>query len=125
MPSLAVRYTLTGAPGATTVPMSRPSATIPAPLAQVRAMMSCCMATRRARTSGTDATALTALDTSRVRIGAVTSVPSTLTAGSPGSVLTSMTGSCARPATAPGSLTGTPRLSIHQVRARYMAPVSR
>ncbi len=81
MLSLAVRYTLTGASGATTVPMSRPSATMPAPPAQVRAMMSCCMATRRVRTSGTEATALTALDTCRVRIWAVTSVPSTPMAG--------------------------------------------
>ncbi len=88
-------------------------------------MMPCCMATRWARTSGTEATALTALDTCRVRIWVVTSVPSTLIAGLPGSVLTSMTGCWAWAATASALPTGTPWCSIHQVRARYMAPVSR
>ncbi len=88
-------------------------------------MISCCMATRRVRTSGTEATALTALDTCRIRISAVTSVPSTLMAGLPGSVLTSMTGCPAWAATASALPTGTPWCSIHQVRARYMAPVSR
>ena len=90
--SLAVRYTFTGASGATTVPMSRPSATMPSPAASVSAMICCCIATRRRRTSGTAATALTALDTSRVRMGPATSVPSTRIAGASGSVPTSITG---------------------------------
>ena len=42
---------------------------------------------------GTEATALTALDTSRVRIGPATSAPSTLIAGAAGSVPGSMAGS--------------------------------
>ena len=88
-------------------------------------MMSCCMATRRARTAGTEATALTALDTSRVRICPVTSVPPMVIAGRSGSVPTSISGCPAWPATASGLATGTPRRSIHQVSARYMAPVSR
>ena len=90
--SLAVRKTLTTASGATTVPMSRPSATIPRPSARARAMISRCMAISRARTCGTRATADTAPDTSRVRIAADTSRPSTVTHGSSGSVPTSMTG---------------------------------
>src|SRR5262249_49200651 len=123
--SLAVRNTFTTACGATTVPMSRPSATIPSPAAQARARMPCCCAIRCARTSGTDATALTALDTSRLRISPVTSVPSTVTAGRAGSVVTSITGRRACPATVAGSPTSRPWLISHQVSARYIAPVSR
>ena len=42
--SLAVRNTFTAAPGATTVPMSRPSATIPPVAATASAMIACCCA---------------------------------------------------------------------------------
>ena len=87
--------------------------------------MSCCRAIRCALTSGTEATALTALDTSRVRIGPVTSAPSTVTLGLAGSVLTSITGRRAWPATVAGSPGSRSWLSSHQVSARYIAPVSR
>ena len=117
----AVRNTLTCASGATTVPMSRPSATIPGALA----MICRCIAIRCARTCGTAATALTAAVTSRVLIASDTSVPSTRVHGARGSVLTSMTGPVASTATTSGSVVSTPRSSSHQVRARYMAPVSR
>ena len=116
---------MTAASGATTVPMSRPSATMPPVSAQALAMISRCRAIRCLRTSGTEATALTALDTGRPRIGPVTSAPSTVTEGAPGSVLTSIAGCAARAATAAGSSTSTCRASSHQVSARYMAPVSR
>ena len=123
--SLAVRNTFTTACGATTVPMSRPSATIPSPAAQALARMACCRATRCALTSGTEATALTALETSLVRIRPVTSVPSTLTAGLAGSVVTSITGRLALRATVAGSRKSSFWLISHQVSARYIAPVSR
>ena len=117
----AVRNTLTCASGATTVPMSRPSATIPPALA----MISRCIAIRRARTCGTAATALTAPVTSRVLIASDTSVPSTRVHGAAGSVPTSMTGSAASRATTSGSVVSAPRSSSHQVSARYIDPVSR
>ena len=117
----AVRNTLTCASGATTVPMSRPSATIPPALA----MICRCIAIRRARTCGTAATALTAPVTSRVLIASDTSVPSTRVHGAAGSVPTSMTGSAASLATVSGSVVSAPRSSSHQVSARYIDPVSR
>ena len=88
-------------------------------------MISRCLAIRCLRTSGTAATALTALDTSRPRIGPDTSMPSTVTNGSPGSVPTSMAGRAALAATVAASVTSACRASSHQVSARYMAPVSR
>ena len=121
----AVMNTLTAASGATTVPMSRPSATMPPASAQALAMISCCRAIRCLRTPGTEATALTALDTGRPRIGPVTSAPSTVTEGWSGSVLTSIAGPAARAATAAASVTSMCRDRSHQVSARYMAPVSR
>ena len=81
-------------------------------------MISCCIATRWRRTSGTEATALTAFDTSRVRMGPATSVPSTRIAGASGSVPTSITGRRAHAATAPGSEMSAPWASSHQVSAR-------
>src|SRR5262249_53918468 len=119
--SLAVRNTLTSAWGATTVPMSRPSATMPPPGPALRAMITRCIAIRCSRTCGTDATPLTALETSRVRIGPDTSSPSTAIAGASGSVPISITGSLACLATVSGSVVSSPRLSSHQVRARYIA----
>ena len=80
---------------------------------------------RCARTAGIEATALTAFDTSRVRMGPATSWPSTRMPGLSGSVPTSMTGTVACAATAPASWTSVPRASSHQVSARYVAPVSR
>ena len=116
--SVAVRNTFTGASGATTVPMSRPSATIPVPAASASAMILRWIAIRWRRTSGTAATALTALDTSRVRMGPATSRPSTRICGASGSVPTSMTGRPALAATAPGSEMSCPCASSHQVSAR-------
>src|SRR5215472_11605355 len=123
--SLAVRNTLTAASGATTVPMSRPSATIPWPAAHTLAMISCCIATSRARTSETEATALTALDTSRVRIRPDTSAPSTLITVLSGSVPASITGRPAFADTTQRSAVSSPCAISHQVSARYIAPVSR
>ncbi len=88
-------------------------------------MISRCIAIRCSLTWGTEATALTALETSRVRISPDTSMPSTVIAGASGSVPASITGSLACLATVPGSVVSSPRLSSHQVRARYIAPVSR
>ena len=50
---------------------------------------------------------------------------STMIRGAAGSVPTVMTGSSSRPSTAAVSATSTSWLSSHQVRARYIAPVSR
>ena len=71
-------------------------------------MISRCIAIRCSRTCGTEATALTALETSRVRIGPDTSTPSTATAGASGSVPTSITGSLACLATVSGSVVSSP-----------------
>src|SRR5215469_5034635 len=80
---------------------------------------------RWARTSGTEATALTALETARLRIAPDTSAPLTAIAGRRGSVPTSITGCRACAATTAGSVTSSCWVISHQVSARYMAPVSR
>ena len=80
---------------------------------------------RRARTSGTALTALTAEVTSGERIGPATSTPSTVMVGAAGSVPETRTGVSACEATAAASSTSTPCRSIHQVIARNIAPVSR
>jgi hypothetical protein len=58
-------------------------------------------------------------------MAAATSAPSTVMVGAAGSVPESITGSPQRAATEAGSSTGTSCRSIHQVIARYIAPVSR
>ena len=88
-------------------------------------MASRCTPTRRARTSGTALTGDTAAFTSGWRIAAATSSPSTVIVGPSGSCPLSIRGSPQRAATAAGSWTSTPWRSIHQVIARYIAPVSR
>ena len=89
------------------------------------AMMARCRLMRCRRTLGTPATALTWAETSRVRISAETSRPSTRVHGSSGSVLTSMAGSAARLATSVSSVMSARADISHQVSARYIAPVSR
>ena len=116
---------MTGASGQTTEPMSRPSTTMPP------AAVDCGLDDRplepciRARTSGTALTAETAAFTSSSRIARATSSPSTVMDGPSGAVPDRISGSSARSATAAGSSTSTPARSIHQVMARYIAPVSR
>ena len=68
----ATSSTRTGASGATTVVMSRPSATMPR---SAEAMICCWRATRLARTARLVATELTAADTTGSRIASVTSLP--------------------------------------------------
>lgn len=104
------------------MPMSRPSTTMPrgASAAMVR-----CSSVITARTSGTALTALTREVTSWVRIGPETSVPSTLIVGAAGSIPETMWGLAAASATATASSTSMPLVTIHQVIARYWAPVSR
>src|SRR4051794_13678746 len=104
--------------------MSRPSTTMP-PSSRAPAIAARWRSSSRARTSGTALTALTAPVTSGVRIAAATSAPSTVMVGADGSVPQTITGSPQRAATAAGSSTGTSYRSIHQVIARYIAPVSR
>ena len=102
--------TFTSASGATTLPMSRPSATIPWPPATAAAMISCCWPIRYSRTGGSPATALTALDTCRVRIGPATSCPATLIRGAAGSVPISITAPRNSRSTAAGSAGSVPWL---------------
>ncbi len=97
---------------------------MPAP-SSAAAISARCSSTRRVRTSGTVETGETEPVTCSVRIAAPTSWPSTWMVGPAGSVPESMTGSPLRAATAAGSCTSTPCSSIHQVIARYIAPVSR
>ena len=70
----AVRNTFTAASGATTVPMSRPSAT-----QSPTDISSRCLATSASRTAGLVATREAASDTSGVRMASVTSRPSATT----------------------------------------------
>ena len=84
-----------------------------------------CITCIRARTRGTALTGDTAALTSSPRISTATSSPSTSMVGADGSVPDSIRGSSQRAATASGSWTSTPWRSIHQVTARYIAPVSR
>ena len=88
-------------------------------------MMSRCSRTSRCRISGTALTALTALVTACSRIGPDTSMPSTVMVGASGSLPETSTGASACAATAAESSTSTWFSSIHQVIARYIAPVSR
>ncbi|KDQ66374.1 hypothetical protein DT87_03810 [Streptomyces sp. NTK 937] len=118
----AVRKILMSASGSTVVPMSRPSTTMPP---RAAAAMERWSPVIRVRTSGTALTALTLEVTSWVRIGPEASSPSTVIVGPAGSVPETMTGLSAAVAISDGSLTSTPLFSIHQVIARYWAPVSR
>src|SRR4051794_10411192 len=99
----AVRYTFTSASGATTVAMSRPSATQSPP-----ASMSRCFATSTSRTAGSAARRDASWATSGVRIASLTSSPSRSTR-SPSKRMSSAAGS-------------RPDASATE---RYMAPVSR
>ena len=73
-PGSAVRKTFSSASGATTVPMSRPSAT-----QSPRRISPRCLATSASRTPGSAATREAASETSGVRIAALTSRPSSST----------------------------------------------
>ncbi len=84
-----------------------------------------CSSVIRVRTSGTALTALTLEVTSWVRIGPATSVPSTVIVGLSGSVPETISGLPVTAAIADGSSRSMPLLTIHQVIARYWAPVSR
>ena len=116
----AVRKILSGAAGATTVPMSRPSATT-----RPGSISRCWAATRTSRTPGVADTGLTATVTARDRISRSTGRPSTETRGWSGSVDTSTLVRRARPVTATASSGSTPSRRTAQVTARYIAPVSR
>src|SRR5690606_2281517 len=118
----AVRKILRSASGSTVVPMSRPSTTMPVTAA---AAIARCSSVIRVRTSGTALTALTLAVTSCSRIGPATSVPSTVMAGAFGSVPETISGLPAAAAIAAGSSVSMPLVTIHQVIARYWAPVSR
>ena len=105
----AVRKTLTAASGATTVAMSRPSAT-----QSPSAMIACCLATSTARTAGSAATRRGGLgDLRRAdRVGHVAAVEQHAVAALDGDPL--------------GDLGGRPRCSrAPRPTARYIAPVSR
>src|SRR5215211_2446300 len=106
---VAVRNTFTAASGATTEPMSRPSAT-----QSPSSTISCCMRTSAARTSGSAATREAPAETSGVRIASVTSRPSSSTR--------SPTRMSARPAI---SAACSSRPAEASATARYIAPVSR
>src|SRR5699024_7568395 len=121
----AVKNSFTGASGATTVVMSRPSTTIPALLRVASSMIARCVRTSSSRASGTAETALTFAVTSGPRISADTSRSSTATAGASGSVPITRVGRATTEETAAVSSTSTPLVNIHHVRARYIAPVSR
>src|SRR5579875_1041720 len=114
--SLAVRYTLSGASGNTTVPMSLPSTT-PPPWERPH---SCWRRTSSRRTSGLAATTLTARLTSGPRISMVASTPSTSTRSA-----TSRSRAAASLATCSASSGSTPRRMAVKATARYIAPVSR
>ncbi len=116
----AVRYTFNSASGATTVPISRPSTTMPP-----SPMRSRWAATSRRRTSGTADTALTAAVTCALRITLSIWIPSTATHSSSGSVPISRSAAAAHAATASASSSAMPSSSTAHVTARYIAPVSR
>src|SRR5438067_8935679 len=116
----AVRKTFSVASGATVVPMSRPSTTIPP-----SPMSSCCRRTIARRTAGIALTVLTLAVTGAVRTAEVTSVPSTATAGASGSVWRSSTMRTANSATACSFAGSMPCSRTVHVSARYIAPVSR
>jgi hypothetical protein len=118
----AVRKIFRWASGSTVVPMSRPSTTMPC---AAEAAIERWSSVIRARTSGTALTALTLEVTSWVRIGPATSTPSTVIVGPCGSVPETISGLPAAAAIAAGSSVSMPLLTIHQVIARYWAPVSR
>ena len=111
----ASRYSFTSASGNTTVPMSRPSITIPPPAPICR-----CCSTSTARTRGSRATPAAARSISGVRIARVTSIPSIVTCVP----VTSMRARSASAATAASSSSGTPSRSAFQPTARYIAPLS-
>ncbi len=102
--------------------MSRPSTRMPpsAPAAMDR-----WSSVIRVRTRGTAETAETLEVTSWVRIGPETSMPSTVIVGACGSVPETISGLAAASATASASAVSMPFSTIHQVIARYWAPVSR
>src|SRR6266704_2712948 len=113
--------------GKTTVPISRPSITMPPP-----APARCCSATRTARTAAIVASRDAACATSGVRIASVTSRPSRMTrfftpvaACSEVGGRSSMCVSCASAARRASSSIGTCRLSAFSASARYIAPLSR
>jgi hypothetical protein len=113
----AVRYSFSSASWNTTDPMSRPSST-PPPRSRAQLRW---RSTSSERTRLLAATALTAVVTSRLRMSAVASTPSTNTPRSPTSRSTASANSATR-STSAGSM---PRRIAANVTARYIAPVSR
>src|SRR5699024_11119991 len=123
--SEAVSSTRTCASGATTVVMSRPSATQNPRSAAAAKNSSRCRRCRIARTSVLVATALTCWEIRWVRISAVMSVPAMTTVAPEGSVPWTRSISSAARATASRSVRSMPWSRHHQVTERYIAPVSR
>ena len=115
----ASRYSLSGASGSTTVPMSRPATTIPPSAASAR-----WRGMSAVRTSGTRATAETNPSTSCVRASSVASTPSSRTrvsAPDPSSARVTRSTS----ATSLGASSDTnPSRRASAVSARYSSPVS-
>ena len=136
--SRAVSSTRTSASGATTVVMSRPSATMPRPSeneseASSRAIVARWAAISRWRTGMMFDTFETWVDTSVERIASLMSSPSHSTRGSSGStvmskwspVKNSPTVSVTSRSSTSCASRSTPRFRHHQAQARYIAPVSR
>lgn len=120
--SEAVSRIRTSASGATTVVMSRPSATIRNPLSR---MMSCCMRTSTSRAGTIVETRETLSVTRSPRIAERTSSPLTRMRSSSGSVPISSGTVSVAATTASWSSKLTPESRHHHVTARYIAPVSR
>ena len=113
---------MSGASGATTLPMSRPSTTMPG----FSAIIARWCSTNAARTGGFADTALTARVTSGPRISASTSSPSSRTTGADGSVTDRTVFAAAMATCSASALSGSnPARSTARVTARYIAPVSR
>ena len=119
----------TCASGATTVVMSRPSATMPRPSLEPPFASTSINPRWRSRSTALTgrfvATADTAVAISVLRMAAVTSVCPTRTAGLAGSITISSGMVATASATASASASGTPWSRHHHVAARYIAPVSR
>ena len=119
----AVSNILTSAPGATTVVISRPSATIPRPEAWAAWMICRWRAIICSRTPGTALTWLTALFTSSPCRNRVTSRPSIKIRGAWATASTCIGIVVASAVSAAGSFRSACFCRAYQVRARYMAPV--
>jgi len=113
----------TGASGATTVVMSRPSTTMPGSVQAWMSERNSAFTDRR--TTGTRATPLTASVTAGSRIASVTSASPTRTERTAGSVDTTTSKSASASTTAIASDVSMRRRRACHASARYTAPVSR